>query len=137
MMYLNELKQKEYSFGSLIPQSAKRSEEYLQGCFDIHNMFIGSFEKSDVDDFVKVKDVIHTIKQTDDYFNMTKAQKRDFKDDVVRDFFKRNPVYKACYKEDFQSKKHGHLTNVLLGWKRKLGEDEGDIADGLRKTVSL
>ena len=51
--------------GSLIPPSvAKRSEEYLQGCFDLHNMFVGSFEKGEADDFVKVKDVIYTIKQT-------------------------------------------------------------------------
>ena len=124
--YLKNLKQKEYSFGSLIPQSvAKRSEEYLQGCFDLHCMFVVSCEKGG--EYVKVKDIIHTIKTTDEYFNMSKAQKRYFKEETVRDLFRRNPVYRTCYKEDFQSN-DGHVRNVLLGWKKKQ-DGEGEPPD--------
>ena len=63
----------------------------------IYSMFVGSYEKGG--EYVKVRDIIHTIKMTDEYFNMTKAQKRDFKEETVREFFKRNPVYRPCFQE--------------------------------------
>ena len=122
--YVQILKGVNYSFGSFIPESVqKRSQDYLQNCLEIHNLFINYFEPADNNvEFISVKTVITTFKRSDEYEALTKKQKRDLTEDCVKKFFSKNIAYRDNFKEQHNYYSDGLRKNaksVLLGWRLK------------------
>ena len=139
---LQELKKQNYIIDDFIPQCVKdRSNEYLQGCYDIHQIYVDAYQlqlftddegnsvnfesstilKNDLT-FVSLIAVAKTIKQSASFHELPKAKQREMTNDVIYEFFKTNPAYKKYHVEN-----HLHLVgdimkksrNVLLGWSIK------------------
>ena len=139
---LQELKKQNYIIDDFIPQCVKdRSNEYLQGCYDIHQIYVDAYQlqlftddegnsvnfesstilKNDLT-FVSLIAVAKTIKQSASFHELPKVKQREMTNDVIYEFFKTNPAYKKYHVEN-----HLHLVgdiikksrNVLLGWSIK------------------
>ena len=130
--YLQQLKGKKYSFGSLIPKCVEdRSDEYLQSCMDIHNLFIKLFEHTGKsEDYISMKTIQGEFKLHDDYENMSKFERKQYSLENIKKFFSTNRIYKRDFREDCIKNVSGinkHLSNVLLGWRLKPIDDDEPV----------
>ena len=142
-----ELKEKDYLIDFFMPQCIRdRSNEYLQGCYDIHQLFVDAyqlqlftdtegnyvaFEFSATDkcdlNFVSLIAVAKTIKQSGSFRDLPKAKQREITNDVIYEFFKTNTAYNKHYIENHYHCVDGERRksrNVLLGWVER--HDEND-----------
>lgn len=120
---LQELKKADYNIDKFIPQCVKdRSNEYLLGCYDIHQMFIDSYMRGNDKAFVSLVDIAKNIKTSESYFSLSKEKRREMKNNFIYDFFITNPAYRKHYREAYYYTVDGVqkcTRNILLGWVRK------------------
>ena len=111
-----------------IPLSVqKRTDEYLMESFPILEVFMNLYEKTgDDNDFIKIKDVINSIKSSDIYNTFTRADKRKYNDKHISDFIKSNKYFKKHYKERLRIKDICD-TQALVGFKSISGDGDDDI----------
>ena len=136
--YLQQLRGQKYSFGSLIPKCVEdRSDEYLQSCMGIHNLFIKYFVKNrttiDKNLYVSLKSILERIKRSDEYELMSKDEKKEYSFETLKKFFSKNRLYKGDYIEDKKKTIDGirqHLRNVMFDWELKENFTEDDFERG-------
>jgi hypothetical protein len=88
--------------------------------FPILELFKENYEKTNnPDDFVKVKDVIETIKLSDTYNLYNKAEKRIYNYKYILEFIQTNQQLSRSYKE--VTRINGvQMKSVLVGYKSNI-----------------
>jgi phage/plasmid-associated DNA primase len=132
------VKEQGYNVDFFKPASVKqRSLAYLQNSYDIHNIFKALFEKRNEDNKDKYENwkgnivdedwtlskVVGHIRKSAEFFELPKTKQKEYKIEVVEEFFKKNNFYKSSVYMD--TNKHALK---LRDWRLKLKveEDEDD-----------
>ena len=118
-----QLKKEKYVMDTFIPESVKRrSDLYLLGCFDIHDMFIDHYEYTCINQYVSLREIVAELKGSTNFHLLSKIKQRGMKNEMMYDFFRTNPGYKNSFKERYDHMENGirvQVRNVLLNYKRK------------------
>lgn len=133
------LKNAKYNIDAFVPETVKkRSLEYLQDSFDIHNIFTTLFEKrresmapryrnyknarSDKD--WSLAAIVKHLRGSQEFANLPKQQQcsKELRSGAMKSFFKTNVFYKNDVKFDLGSKQ-----NILKGWRLKVDELEAQV----------
>jgi phage/plasmid-associated DNA primase len=128
------VKAQNYNVDFFKPDSVKqRSLAYLQNSYDLHNIFKGLFEKRqeenagryenwkgtlEDEDWTLSKAVI-LLRKSPDFFELPKPKQKEYKADVVEEFFKKNSFYKSSIYMDI----HKHAFR-MKNWRLKPREDD-------------
>ena len=108
-----KLKKEKYVMDKFVSETVKRrSDLYLLGCFDIHDMFIDHYEYTCMNQYVSLREIVATLKVSTNFYSLSK----------MYDFFRTNPGYKHSFKERYDYMENGirvQVRNVLLNFKRK------------------
>jgi len=125
-----------YNVDFFKPDSVKqRSLAYLQNSYDLHNIFKSLFEKRQEENKNRyenwkgdLKDedwtlpkVVGVIRKSQDFFELPKSKQKEYKADVVEEFFKKNSFYKSSIYMD--TDKHAFK---MKNWRLKPQEEELD-----------
>jgi phage/plasmid-associated DNA primase len=104
------VKEQNYNVDFFKPESVKqRSLAYLQNSYDIHNIFKSLFEKrceGNADKYKnwknKVEDedwtiakIAQTIRKAPEFYDLPKLKQKEYKAEVIEDFFRKNNFYKS------------------------------------------
>ena len=135
--HLLVLKKANYNIDAFVPDSVKkRSLEYLQDSFDIHNIFTSLFEKRRESMAHKYRNyktlkatrtelaaIVKHLRGSQEFATLPKRQQcsKELRSSAMKSFFKTNVFYKEDVKFDLGTKQ-----NVLLGWRLKVIE-EGSV----------
>ena len=69
-----ELKKEKYVMDTFIPESVKRrSDLYLLGCFDIHDMFIDHYEYTCINQYVSLREIVAILKGSANFHSLSKV----------------------------------------------------------------
>lgn len=125
-----------YNVDFFKPESVKqRSLAYLQNSYDIHNIFKSLFEKRceenadkyenwkgklEDEDWTLSKIAGH-IRKSQDFYELPKSKQKEYKAEVIEQFFMKNNFYKtSCYND---TNKHAWR---MRDWRLKPREEEED-----------
>jgi len=130
------VKEQGYNLGFFTPESVKqRSLAYLQNSYDIHNIFQTLFEKrveKKASEYLNAKGevedkdwtlpkIAQAIRNSKEFYELPKSKQKEYKADMIVDFFVKNNVYKSsCYKN---SNKHAWF---VRDWRLKPAEEDSD-----------
>ena len=105
-----------------IPQNVKdRTNIYLNQSLPIIEIFNEKYVKTgNNNDILKLKDVFHSLKTSNAYYDLPKASQRKCTYNSMCEIMKTNTVFRSSYRD-----RHQNFTTVLLGYK--LIEDEVDV----------
>jgi phage/plasmid-associated DNA primase len=127
---LQELKQENYNIDKFIPNCVKdRSNKYLLGCCDVHQLFTDCYKQGDDNAVLSLKDIALKLRTSQSFYSLPKKKQSSMKNDVIYDFFKTNTEYKKYYKERHDYTVDGvrkFLRNVMIGWVEKKIESNND-----------
>jgi phage/plasmid-associated DNA primase len=131
------VKEQNYNVDFFKPESVKqRSISYLQNSYDIHNIFKSLFEKrcegnSNIyvnwkgdlknEDWTIAKIAGH-IRKSPEFYDLPKSKQKEYKADVIEEFFRKNNFYKLSVYTDT----HKHAL-CMRDWRLKpviVDEDE-------------
>jgi hypothetical protein len=114
----------------------QRSLTYLQNSYNIHNIFQSIFEKRCEENVSKYKNwkgieededwtlpkIVGYIRKSSEFFQLPKPKQREYKAEVVEEFFRKNNFYKSSVYTN--TKKHALC---MKDWRLKPVEDEDEI----------
>ena len=93
---------------------AIRTQNYLNQSFPILELFNTYYEKTGLKtDILKLKDAYSVLKNTDDFGDFTKEQKRKYNQKFFYEFFEKHRNFRSDYKD-----RYDNVRNVLLGYKK-------------------
>ena len=118
LMNLLIVKSKDYNVDAFKPESVKkRSLEYLQNSYDLHNIFTQLFEKriagikylnhknEPSDEDWSLAKVATTIKNSGAFYELSASKKKEYSaKGVIEDFFRTNKIYKSSVYTDTHTK---------------------------------
>jgi len=128
------VKAQSYNVDFFKPDSVKqRSLAYLQNSYDLHNIFKSLFEKRQEENAGRyenwkgdLKDedwtlpkVVGVIRKSSDFYELPKPKQKEYKADVVEEFFKKNSFYKSSIYMD--TDKHAFR---MKNWRLKPREED-------------
>jgi phage/plasmid-associated DNA primase len=120
---------KEYSDNGCkfdIPESIKkRTSEYLEMSCNLLQWFKTTYELSDDDDIIKIKDIYEEFKENEYYSTLSKFEKRKYNYKYFTEYFSNNIVTRKYYKERYTKGRTGNY-NVLYSWKQIQKEIKND-----------
>jgi hypothetical protein len=134
---LLQVKAQNYNVDYFKPESVKqRSLTYLQNSYDIHNIFQSLFEKRCEENVSKYKNwkgieededwtlpkIVGYIRKSSDFFQLPKPKQKEYKAEVVEEFFRKNNFYKSSVYTN--TNKHALC---MKDWRLKPMEDEDEI----------
>jgi phage/plasmid-associated DNA primase len=130
------VKEQNYNTDFFKPESVKkRSLAYLQNSYDIHNIFTNLFEKRNEenankylnykedksDDDWTLSKIAQHIRKSKDFIELPKMKQREYKAEIIVEFFNKNNFYKSSIY------KNSHTKQMLMeNWRLKPEEDEED-----------
>jgi hypothetical protein len=105
-----------------IPESVqKESRKYMEESDLLYAWFNGNYEKtSNKEDRLKLKDIYAALKESEYYFNLTKAEKRKLSYNALIEYVERSPLLRMFYKErvDVKTERgYGMFRNILTNYK--------------------
>lgn len=112
---------------------AIRTQNYLNQSFPILELFNTRYMKTGVKtDIVKLKDAYSVIRNTDEFGDFTKEQKRKYNQKFFYEFFEKHRNFRSDYKDKYKG-----MTNFLKGYKKITDDivvenvviDENDIVE--------
>lgn len=127
------VKEQNYNVDYFKPDSVRqRSLAYLQNSYDIHNIFMLLFEKRCEENAAKylnwksepededwtLSKVVGHIRKSLEFRDLPKQKQKEYKAEVVEEFFRKNNVYKSSIYTDT----HKHALR-MRGWRLKLVEE--------------
>lgn len=130
------VKEKNYNVDYFKPESVKkRSLAYLQNSYDIHNIFKTLFEirtEANKDKYENWKGVISdedwtlskialAIRKSSEFYDLPKSKQKEYKADMIEEFFRKNNFYKSNVYTD----SHSHSIK-MRDWRLKPKEEEDD-----------
>lgn len=127
--YWKEYVAKKKNIDAFVPDSVKeRVRQYLCDNTPILVALDEHFEKTDsAHDYVKIDDILNCYKSSDDYYNMSKAEKREITKKSMVEFCSKNPFTRKYYVEDLRVGKNGsRVRNVLTHYKKKVENDDDE-----------
>jgi hypothetical protein len=99
----------------------KESRKYMEESDLLYAWFNGNYEKtSNKEDRLKLKDVYAALKESEYYFNLTKAEKRKLSYNALIEYVERSPLLRMFYKERVDVKTEGGYAmfrNILTNYK--------------------
>lgn len=128
------VKEQGYNVDYFKPESVKqRSLAYLQNSYDIHNIFKSLFEKrcdENVDKYIDYKGnnkdedwtlskIAQAIRKSQDFYELPKTKQKEYKAEVIEEFFRKNNFYKSSVYMD--TNKHALR---MRDWRLKPREEE-------------
>jgi len=128
------VKEQSYNVDFFKPDSVKqRSLAYLQNSYDLHNIFKALFEKRQEENAGRYENwkgslededwtlpkVVGLIRKSPDFFELPKTKQKEYKADVVEEFFKKNSFYKSSIYMD--TDRHAFR---MKNWRLKPREDD-------------
>jgi len=123
-----------YNVDAFKPDSVKqRSLAYLQNSYDLHNIFKSLFEKRQEENAGRYENwkgklededwtlpkVVGLIRKSPDFYELPKPKQKEYKADVVEEFFKKNSFYKSSVYMD--TDKHAFR---MKNWRLKPREED-------------
>ena len=132
LTYWKQFQDADMNIDAFIPDTVKdRGLQYLTDSNNLLSYFISKYNKTTDDtDVVKLKDFVNIYKNSDDYLNMSKKEKRDLSDKKIMDLFESNPYTRRYYKDKEQrtviQNKYGVklMRNILTNFVKKEEEIE-------------
>jgi hypothetical protein len=130
------VKAQDYNVDFFKPESVKqRSLAYLQNSYDIHNIFKSLFEKrceENADKYINWKGkeededwtlskIAGHIRKAPEFYDLPKSKQKEYKADVIEEFFRKNNFYKSSVYTD--TNKHALR---MRDWRLKPVEAEED-----------
>ena len=123
------VKEQHYNVDAFKPDSVrKRSLAYLQNSYDIHNIFMALFElrcEANIDKYKNAKDepsdedwtiykIVQSIRKSAEFYDLDKKRQKEYKAEVIEEFFKKN----AFYKNSLYADTHKHA-QCMRNWRLK------------------
>ena len=121
------------NINEFIPPFVKdRVKHYMSKSNKMMNWFIGKYEQVISDEsepVIKIKDIFDDYKNSNDYSNYNKMEKRNMTQEKFIEFFEKNAYTKRYYKHRYQ--RNGvNMRNVLIGF-RLIPEDVNDSSSDI------
>lgn len=128
------VKEQNYNTDYFKPESVRlRSLAYIQNSYDIHNIFTTLFEKrseENADKYLNYKEeksdtdwtlpkIAQYIRNSKDFTDLPKNKQREYKADVITEFFRKNNFYKSAIYNDNKTN-----TIKMKNWRLKLVEED-------------
>ena len=118
-----------------VPSFVKdRVRDYLTNSDTKLSWFLSKYEKVDDDtEVIKIKDVLNDYKNSSEFYNMNKVEKRNCNEKNFIEFFEKNPFTRKYYKDREQRKiilnKYNltNIRNILVGFKKIVEETENEV----------
>jgi hypothetical protein len=108
-------------------QIKQETREYLLENDEVFNWFNDNYILCDPLEYLEVKEIMKTFKQSEFYNNLSKSQKRSHTEKTFKETIKNNIELKKYFKERHTDKKTNKgKYSVILGWKQKNPEEEED-----------
>jgi hypothetical protein len=98
----------------------KESRKNMEEPDLLYAWFNGNYEKTTNKDRLKLKDVYAALKESEYYFNLTKAEKRKLSYNALIEYVERSPLLRMFYKErvDVKTERgYGMFRNILTNYK--------------------
>lgn len=130
------VKEKNYNVDYFKPESVKkRSLAYLQNSYDIHNIFKTLFEiriegnkdkyenwkGATCDEDWTLSKIALAIRKSSEFYDLPKSKQKEYKAEVIEEFFRKNNFYKSSVYTDT----HSHSIK-MRDWRLKPKEEEDD-----------
>jgi phage/plasmid-associated DNA primase len=114
--YFQKFKRAGYTITGVPESIEKESQKYMEESDQLYSWFNANYEKTDnKTDVIKLKDVFAGLKESEYYFNLTKAEKRKLTYNSLIEYVERSPLLRMYYKEWTRVDKSAYR-NALMGF---------------------
>lgn len=102
----------------------QQTKEYLLDNDNIFSWFNETYEKTDTESILSIKDIMKEFKSSDFYYNLSKNDKRKNNEKNFKEKIQTNIELRKYFQDRYKDKR-----SVILGWKLKPSEDDNDEID--------